>query len=586
MRIIRSAVGIFLVMLLCLSHSAFAATDIYQLGDSMEDFTVTTYDDQTITLSEVLKEKDMVLINIWATWCGPCRSEFPYMEQAYKPYQDRIEIIALSSEPTDTKDVLTAFANEMGLTFKVGQDTPDLAAKFGVTGIPTSVIIDRNGTICYIESGAITSADIFARLFDAFVGEEYSESVLLKDIPPMKPTVIPSSEAELAAALQVSVAENPSNPYTWPMVVTEKDGRQVVAASNSNISDSTAEVSARVSAQPGDAIVVTFKTDGEMMSDALSIAVNGQKVKSFTGSHDWMTYAIPVEAAGDYQLTIAYSKDGSNNIGEDCVWIDSIEVVSGEAAQTLLEANPSYPVGDANSLQAINPAAREIIISDPTGLLAAYFGDDCRYFIINDDTAQFHASISSDIDPEVAFLYSNYDRSLTPLSQAMTTTGFVVESGIDSMATTGYEYTNLVIYPDMTSYPVATAMFFRDEANVDSFVKNNLKNYAGATVGSWSYAEAKGGELPVIDDDGLSDYTLRCVDQNGVPVAGVMLQVCDETTCQVFITDAEGLCAFSLAPYAWEVHILRAPNSYAADSTDVVLAPVQGGELLFTLTKE
>ena len=57
MRIIRSAVGIFLVMLLCLSHSAFAAADIYQLGDSMEDFTVTTYDDQTITLSEVLKER-------------------------------------------------------------------------------------------------------------------------------------------------------------------------------------------------------------------------------------------------------------------------------------------------------------------------------------------------------------------------------------------------------------------------------------------------------------------------------------------------------------------------------------------------
>ena len=168
----------------------------------------------------------------------------------------------------------------------------------------------------------------------------------------------------------------------------------------------------------------------------------------------------------------------------------------------------------------------------------------------------------------------------------MTTTGFVVESGIDSMATTGYEYTNLVIYPDMTSYPVATAMFFRDEANVDSFVKNNLKNYAGATVGLWSYAETKTSELPVIDDDGLSDYTLRCVDQNGAPVAGVMLQVCDETTCQVFITDAEGLCAFSLAPYAWEVHILRAPNGYAADFTDVVLAPVQSGELLFTLTKE
>lgn len=586
MRRIRSFVVFILMMTLCLGHSAFAVTGIYQLGDSMEDFTITTYDGQTITLSEMLKEKDMVLINIWATWCGPCRSEFPYMEQAYKQYQDRIEIIALSSEPTDTKDVLTSFVNEMGLTFKVGQDTPNLAAKFGVTGIPTSVIIDRNGTICYIESGAITSADVFNRLFDAFVGEEYSESVLLTDIPPMKPNVTPSAETELGAAMQVSVAENPINPYTWPMLVTEKDGRQVAAASNSNISDSTAEVSTHVSAQPDDAIVVTFKTDTEIMSDVLSISVNGEKVKSFTGSHDWMTYAIPVEVTGDYQVTIAYSKDGTNNVGEDCVWIDSIEVVSGEAAQTALEANPSYPIGDANALQAINSAAREIIISDPTGLLAAYFGDDCRYFIINEDTAQFRASITAEIDPEVAFLYSNYDRTLTPLSHALSTTGFVVESGIDSLATTGYEFTNLVIYPDMTSYPVATAMFFRDEANVDSFVKNNLKNSAGATVGSWSYADTNTSVLPVRDDDVLSDYTLKCVDQNGAPVAGVMLQVCDETTCQVFITDADGLCTFTLAPYAWEVHILRAPSGYAADSTAVVLAPVQGGELLFTLTKE
>ena len=42
----------------------------YQMGDKIQDFTVTTFDGKTVTLSEVLKEKDMVLINIWATWCG------------------------------------------------------------------------------------------------------------------------------------------------------------------------------------------------------------------------------------------------------------------------------------------------------------------------------------------------------------------------------------------------------------------------------------------------------------------------------------------------------------------------------------
>ena len=53
----------------------------YQMGDKIQDFTVTTFDGKTVTLSEVLKEKDMVLINIWATWCGPCRTEIPHLKK-------------------------------------------------------------------------------------------------------------------------------------------------------------------------------------------------------------------------------------------------------------------------------------------------------------------------------------------------------------------------------------------------------------------------------------------------------------------------------------------------------------------------
>ena len=154
------------------------------LASRLEDFTFTTYDGESLSLYETLQEKDMVLINIWATWCSPCRMEFPYMEEAYEEYKDQIEIFALSCETDDTDEVLEDFAGELGLTFPVGRDSAGLSYTFRVNAIPTSIVIDRFGTICFIEAGSQTSADSFRRLFDAFVGDDYTESVFLSEIPP------------------------------------------------------------------------------------------------------------------------------------------------------------------------------------------------------------------------------------------------------------------------------------------------------------------------------------------------------------------------------------------------------------------
>ena len=158
MKKLVSLIALLLAMLLCLGSVAVAESTFYQLGDKMDDFTVTTYDGRTVTLSEVLKEKEAVLINFWATWCGPCRQEFPFMEEAYQQYADKVEIIALSVETTDTNDVLANFVAEMGMTFNVAQDTIGLSTRFDFQGIPTSIIVDRFGNICFQESGTVPDA--------------------------------------------------------------------------------------------------------------------------------------------------------------------------------------------------------------------------------------------------------------------------------------------------------------------------------------------------------------------------------------------------------------------------------------------
>lgn len=247
---------------------------VYQLGDKIEDFTVTTFDGKTITLSEVLQEKKMVLINIWATWCGPCGAEFPFLQQAYEQYKDQIEVIALSCEEEDTDEALEQYATEKGMTFPVAKDTPDLAGAFGVNSIPTSIIVDRFGTICFLEAGSQSDVASFTNLFDLFVGDDYTESILQEGIPRTKPNVEPSTEADLAAALNAEGASlvftNDTDEYSWPMLAGEKDGRSVVSSSNHQVNRSEAVVNTKVSAKAGDAVAVTFQTvqRGRLRPDA------------------------------------------------------------------------------------------------------------------------------------------------------------------------------------------------------------------------------------------------------------------------------------------------------------------------------
>ena len=164
-----------LMLLAALAVPAFAAGSGYEEGDIIPDFTVTTYDGRELSLYQVLEEKDMVLINIWATWCPPCQMEFPFMEEAYQLYKDDVEIIALSCEPSDTDKVLQDFAKEMGMSFPVGRETVGLTAGFEVSAIPMSVVVDSEGIIRYKEVGAMFSLEQFSELFESYITDDESE---------------------------------------------------------------------------------------------------------------------------------------------------------------------------------------------------------------------------------------------------------------------------------------------------------------------------------------------------------------------------------------------------------------------------
>ncbi len=157
------------------------ATDMsgvtYKLGSIVHDFTVTATDGKEYKISDLLKTKKAVVLNFWYINCQPCKMEFPYLQQAYIDYQDEIELLAIN--PYDGTDAtVSAYAVENELTFPMSAEVADWANVLQITSYPTTVVIDRYGTICMIHKGAVTSKAEFTKVFEFFTADDYKQTLI------------------------------------------------------------------------------------------------------------------------------------------------------------------------------------------------------------------------------------------------------------------------------------------------------------------------------------------------------------------------------------------------------------------------
>ena len=180
----KKVVLILLALALFLAVSAAAEGETSFLGKPFPDFTVTDTEGNTFTLSEKLKDHEAVMINFWASWCGPCRNEFPAINKVYEEYKDRVAFIALSMEAKDTNEIIKAFREEMGLTLPMGRDeNHELYDTTGTVNIPVTVIIDRFGNVAFFQVGSFRTADELNRTLETFLGEKYTETAVLDSVP-------------------------------------------------------------------------------------------------------------------------------------------------------------------------------------------------------------------------------------------------------------------------------------------------------------------------------------------------------------------------------------------------------------------
>lgn len=116
----------------------------------LSDFSGMTNDGSTFRLSDT--KGKVVLLNFWATWCGPCRIEIPDLIKVQTKYKDKgLILVGLSQD--DNLDIATKFAKENGLNYPILIGSPKTQQELGFEGIPTSVLLDRDGKIVWMQTG-------------------------------------------------------------------------------------------------------------------------------------------------------------------------------------------------------------------------------------------------------------------------------------------------------------------------------------------------------------------------------------------------------------------------------------------------
>ena len=134
------------------------------VGHPAPDFTLTRFGTgEKVNLSD-LRGKPLIL-NFWATWCGPCRAEMPALQAAYERYGD--DLLVVGVDQGEEGAVVGPFLDEFGITFPILLDG-DMAVgrEYRIMGLPTTFFIDSQGIIRGVHAGQINSAILAEGIVD------------------------------------------------------------------------------------------------------------------------------------------------------------------------------------------------------------------------------------------------------------------------------------------------------------------------------------------------------------------------------------------------------------------------------------
>jgi len=144
-----------LIMAGCSSSAPSAPAEGTGVGKLAPDFQLQSLDGQVVSLSDFRGEA--VLLNFWATWCGPCRFEMPFLQQVYEERSDQ-GLVILAVNIGESQSEVKEFMESFDLSFLTVLDTAtEVARQYNIRGIPTTFFLDKDGVIQDLKIGSFTS---------------------------------------------------------------------------------------------------------------------------------------------------------------------------------------------------------------------------------------------------------------------------------------------------------------------------------------------------------------------------------------------------------------------------------------------
>jgi cytochrome c biogenesis protein CcmG/thiol:disulfide interchange protein DsbE len=143
-----------------------------QKGFLAPDFTLETMSGEPVTLSDLRGQ--VVIVNLWASWCGPCRLEMPAFKGIYNEYKEQgLVILAVNSTSQDVPSAVEKFAAEFQLPFIILMDTDGVAARlYQLSALPTTFFIGRDGVISRVVVGGPLAESTLRTEIESLLAEE------------------------------------------------------------------------------------------------------------------------------------------------------------------------------------------------------------------------------------------------------------------------------------------------------------------------------------------------------------------------------------------------------------------------------
>ncbi len=130
-----------------------------QVGRPVPEYSARSLAGDSVSLAGM--RGSVVLLNIWATWCAPCRDELPVLQALYDQYRERgFEIVGVSVDQRGEQRAIQRFIDDYGLTYPIWHDPEErVTSTFFAIGVPATYLVDRDGTLRWQRVGPVHEND-------------------------------------------------------------------------------------------------------------------------------------------------------------------------------------------------------------------------------------------------------------------------------------------------------------------------------------------------------------------------------------------------------------------------------------------